>query len=170
MVLVRNEYYYDTLDEEELAFLKKKAKKESRLHVRILKIMFAGAIVFSFAGAWENIQEEGKIFDTKTVFSWENYFLTLGILALFFYASMRWLRNTDLALIQRDLRQKTKIIERVQIERKTFLPHNNTFHFYLNSTQKLSIEVKEKDFLLFDEGDEISIEYSTHAGVYFGYF
>ena len=83
---------------------------------------------------------------------------------------MRFSRNTELNKINKDIRQQKKIIERVIIERKTFLPHNNTFHFYLNSLQKLSIEVDEEDFALLEEGDEISIEYAQNSGIYFGYF
>lgn len=168
--LIRNEHYIELMNDSELAFLKKKAGKESRVYQKILKIMLLGAVVFSFAGAWENIQNEGRLLGTETVFSWENYFITLLILSVIFFLTLRISRNSELAQIHKDLRQKTKIIERVIIKRKTFLPHNNTFHFYLNSVIKLSIEVDENDFAHLSEGDEISIEYSKNAWIYFGYF
>ncbi|MFA6152786.1 MAG: hypothetical protein WC716_15790 [Chitinophagaceae bacterium] len=168
--LVRNDYYLEVLRPSELDFLKKKAGKEGRLYQRLLKILIVGAIVVSFGGAWKNIQKEGKLFDTVTIFSWENYFITLLILSIIFYIAIRFSRSGELSKIHQDLRQKTKIVERVIIERKTFLPHNNTFHFYINSARKLSIQVEERDFALLSEGDEINIEYSKNAGIYFGYF
>lgn len=169
-LLIRNEYYFEVLRPSELAFLRKKAGKEGRLYQRLLQIMLVGAAVFSFAGAWKNIQKGNHIVTTETIFSWENYFITLVILGTLFFIAIRFSRSGELSQIKKDLRQKTKIIERVTIEKKTFLPHNNTFHFYLNSMQKLSIQVEANDFAVLSEGDEINIEYSTNAGVYFGYF
>lgn len=169
-MLVRNQIYQEAMSVTELAFLKKKASKEEHAFQRILKIMLFGAVIISFAGAWKNIQKEGKVFNTETIFSWENYFITLIILSFIFWVSIRFSRSTELTKIKKDIRQKTKIVERVLITRKTFLPHNNTFHFYLNSLQKLSIQVEEQDFMTLSEGDEINIEYSKNAGIYFGYF
>lgn len=169
-MLVRNQIYQEAMSVSELAFLKKKASKEEHVFQRILKTMLFGAVIISFAGAWKNIQKEGKVFNTETIFSWENYFITLIILSFIFWISIRFSRSTELTKIKKDIRQKTKIVERVLITRKTFLPHNNTFHFYLNSLQKLSIQVEEQDFMSLSEGDEINIEYSKNAGIYFGYF
>lgn len=167
---INNEIYFENLNQEELAFLKTKVKKETSLYARIFGIMLVGAILISFAGAWENIQKEGIKAIPITIFSWQNYFITLALLASIFYLSIRVLKSTELSKVKRDLRQKTKIVEKVIIKKKTYLPHNNTFHFYLNSLQKLSIEVQENDFHQLSEGDEISIEYSKNAGIYFGYF
>ncbi|MES2478895.1 MAG: hypothetical protein V4561_07400 [Bacteroidota bacterium] len=169
-MLSRNETYQEALSFSELAFLKKKASKEEHAFQRILKVMLTGAVVISFAGAWKNIQKEGKVFNTETIFSWENYFITLLILSFIFWVAIRFSRSTELTKIKKDIRQKIKIVERVMITKKTFLPHNNTFHFYLNSLQKLSIQVDEEDFMTLSEGDEINIEYSKNAGIYFGYF
>lgn len=154
----------------ELDFLRKKAGKQHRMYKLLQKLMFLGAVLISFAGGWKNIRSEEWPFDMITVFSWENYLITVFCLISLFLISLRFSRNSELSKIRRDLRQKLKIVERVMIERKTFLPHNNTFHFYLNSPEKLSIQVDETDFMLLQEGDEISIEYSKNAKVYFGYF
>lgn len=166
----RKEYYLEILTEDELAFLKKKANKEERTFQKLIKVMLVGAILISFAGAWKNIQNDKKIFNIETIFSWENYFITLITLSVIFLIAIRFSRSTELSKIKKDIRQKKKIIERVIIKRKTFLPHNNTFHFYLNSISKLSIEVNEQDFEILEEGDEISIEYAQNSGIYFGYF
>jgi hypothetical protein len=166
----RNEQYLEALNVSELDFLKKKAGKQGRVYKLLQQLMVLGAVFISFAGGWKNIRSEEWPFDTITVFSWENYLITVCCLVVLFLISIWFSRNSELSKIRRDLRQKLKVVERVMIERKTFLPHNNTFHFYLNSPEKLSIQVEEQDFMMLQEGDEINIEYSQNAKVYFGYF
>lgn len=162
--------YVDDLSPDELDFLVRKVAKQERTLKRILWIMMGGAIVFAFGGAWENKKKEPMMPPFETVFSWQNYFITLGLLLIIFTLILRLLRHSELQKLKKDIRQKKKIIERVLIQKKTFLPHNNTFHFYLDSLSKISIQVSEDDFMQMDEGDEICIEYSQNAEVYFGYF
>jgi hypothetical protein len=169
-MLINNDYYFELLQGEELAFLKKKVKKESRLYDRLKWVLFIGAAIISFAGSWKNVLNKEKNFATQTIFSWENYFITFCILAFIFYLAMRVLQSAELTKLKKDIKQKQKVVERVKIERKTYLPHNDTYHFYLNSLQKISIQVDESDFDKWEQGDEISIEYSKNAIVYFGYF
>ncbi len=78
--------------------------------------------------------------------------------------------NTSLKKILLDLKYKTKIIEQAEVIAKKYMRQNHTCHLYISSPTRLSIEVKQEDFDLFRIGDEINIEYSFHAKVYFGYF
>ncbi|GAA4455731.1 hypothetical protein [Rurimicrobium arvi] len=166
----RNDYYLEALTPSELAFLQKKAGKQVRTYRLLVRILLIGAVCISFAGGWKNVRSDKWPFNTVTVFSWENYFITLLILCVLFLFAVRFSRRTELSKIIKDMKQRVKVVERVMIEKKTFLPHNNTFHFYLNSATRLSIQVEEQDFMILNEGDEINIEYSRNAGVYFGYF
>ena len=168
-MLILNDYYIETLVNNELDFLIKKSKKQRRIYIRIVQVMLLSALLISFAGAWDNVQE-GKFLEIKTVFSWKYYFITLLSLSLLFFVVLRLTQIKELNLLYKDIKQKSKIVERVLIEKKTFLPHNNTYHFYINSALQISIQVAEEDFNTLAEGDEISIEYSKYAGVYFGYF
>jgi hypothetical protein len=168
-MLILNDYYIESLASAELDFLKKKANKQAFIYIRIVQVLMLGALLVSFAGAWENVQQ-GRFLETKTVFSWKYYFLTLCSLSLIFFVILRVAQTMGLKLLRKDIKQKAKIVERVLIKKKTFLPHNNTFHFYINSALQISIQVSEFDFNALSEGDEISIEYSQYAGVYFGYF
>jgi hypothetical protein len=109
----RKEYYLEILTEDELAFLKKKANKEERTFQKLIKVMLVGAILISFAGAWKNIQNDRKVFNTETIFSWENYFITLITLSVIFLIAIRFSRSTELSKIKKDIRQKKKIIEAI---------------------------------------------------------
>ena len=47
---------------------------------------------------------------------------------------------------------------------------NNTYHFYVDSLVKLSIEVDEIFYHSNRPGDEINIEYAQYSHEFFGYF
>lgn len=168
-MLIHNEYVLDTLSTEEIAFLKKRAKKDGSIFHKMLFIMVACSLFFSYFGGWKPIERTDTT-EAYSIFVWEYYFITLGILLVVFGVILRFWRTMAVGNIYKDLRQKTKIIEHVTIQKKTYIPHNSSYHFYLDSIQKLSIEVSHSDFDSLQEGDEINIEYSKNAGVYFGYF
>jgi hypothetical protein len=69
-----------------------------------------------------------------------------------------------------DLHNRTKTVETNKITRKVALPSGNGYYFYTNSTTKISIEVSPEDFLAYNEGDEVSIEFATNSRHYLGYF
>jgi len=160
-----NEFYYELMDAAELAYIEKMARKDRRMYRRIMVILLSSSALISLFGGWKYLRKEDI-----TVFSWSGYSFTFSILGMICFIAVTFSRNTYLRKLEKDLKNKTKMVERVLIKKKTFLPHNNTFHFYLNSARKLSIEVQEPDFNELTEGDEINIEYSTSAGIYFGYF
>lgn len=160
-----NEFYYELMDASELAFIHKMVKQERRIYRRILLGLLSGSAVIAFFGGWKYLRMEDI-----TIFSWQQYCFIFILLSLICTGAVHFSRSTSLTKLEKDLKNKTKMIEKVLIRKKTFLPHNNTFHFYLNSPRKLSIQVQEPDFNQLTEGDEINIEYSTSAGVYFGYF
>lgn len=99
------------------------------------------------------------------------YYLIAGgiILVIIFFSSIYsyWMTVRKIAL---DTKKKNKIVERTRILKKVFMPQTKTFHFYLDSKCRLSIEVNASDYSLYQEGDEINIEYSQYSGEYFGYF
>ena len=71
---------------------------------------------------------------------------------------------------QLDIQEKTKTIEKIHIVKKVHIATRDTYHFYIDSKIKLSIEVSHEDYLLLNVGDEVSIEYTTHSREYLGYF
>jgi hypothetical protein len=103
-------------------------------------------------------------------FSYARYFISAGILLFISGFSTYCTYALFLRNIQRDIRLRTKTIETNHITRKLHIPQNGTYHFYIDSATKLSIEVSQYDFNSYNEGDELSIEYSTHSREYLGYF
>lgn len=72
--------------------------------------------------------------------------------------------------IRKDIARKYKIVEKSEIVRKRYMKENNSFHFYISSPTRLSIEVEAADFTAYDIGDEINIEYTRNAKIYLGYY
>lgn len=160
-----NDHSIETLEATEYNFLVKKERKERRQYNRILWILLAGSAVVSFAGAWKYVKT-GNL----TLFSWEHYFINVTVLMLLSAAGVWYSRHVNLKKLQSDIEERTKIVERVMITRKTFLHNTNTYFFYINSPVRMSIEVSAAYFERLGEGDEINIEYSTYSRVYFGYY
>jgi len=78
--------------------------------------------------------------------------------------------TNTLGRLIKDIKRRRKIVERSEITSKRYMKENNTFHFYISSPTRLSIEVSREDFEDYKEGDEINIEYGKASKTYFGYF
>jgi hypothetical protein len=93
----------------------------------------------------------------------------LGLLVVIGFAT--WFSYTRTILpLTKDIRRRLKIVEKSEIVRKHFMRENNSYHFYISSPTRLSIEVQAEDFVAYDVGDEINIEYTRSAKIYLGYY
>lgn len=155
----------EPLTEDEINFLSQKQEKESRAYYFGMKIMAGVCILLPLGIANIIILDE-----TQNLSFWEAYLYAQIIMLIIFILVMMATYIRKLFYINQDLKHRQKIIESTEITQKKFMPHNQSFHFYINSQIKLSIEVSQEDFLNFVEGDEINIEYSQYSKEYFGYF
>lgn len=155
----------EELSSDELAFLLKKDADESRNFYKVISIFMVVCFIIPFVVAW--VRAFGG---AGNAFSYLQYFLGVAYL-LSFLGLCAWLafRHT-LGKIRQDIKKRSKTIERAKIVRKQLVQHSNEYFFYLDSPNKLSIQVLEADYYLFDSGDEINIEYATNSKLYFGYF
>lgn len=168
-------FHIEPLEPEELAFLKKSRKRQAVLFSRTLRVLVAiGLIAPVGVGLFlESIRVDHP--DSPWIpedrgFPILPYLLGAGVLILLVILAGYYSYTQTLSKLSRDLREKTKVVEKTEIERKVFMPHNSSYHFYLSSTTRLSIEVDADDYQKYREGDEINLEYSKNARIYFGYF
>ena len=131
----------------------------------VYRILFVASFVFSFLGGIYRVRE-----DMPTTFSYVKFLLTLGILLFIVTFSTFMTYWVYLKKVQQDVRDRLKTVEGHRITKKVFVPAKNTYHFYIDSPVKLSIEVTPGDFAKYLEGDEVFIEYASHCKQYFGYF
>jgi hypothetical protein len=102
-----------------------------------------------------------------------NVYVLIKIFAVIFFIFMVGaliVYQRNLGKLVYDVKHKSKTIETSIIKRKHAIEAHQQFYLYLSSPIKYSIEVNALDYQGLMEGDEINIEYSTKAHVYFGYF
>jgi len=169
--------YYETMDDSERSFLLTKWEKEKVVFMRVLRTL---CFIFIVLPCCLGIIMESvsRSYDTPEVLRQKEIdephvylFYFLGMLALLMIVGIAsyvsYSRN--LKQIRKDIKTGYKTIEQTHITRKLAM-NNNTFHFYLKSAFKLSIEVSKEEYELYEEGDEINIEYSSYSRIYFGHF
>lgn len=151
------------MNDAELSFLREKEAKERRQYFVVYRMLMIGCFIIPFLTSWYRAYE-----GAPNAFSYVRFFVTtfvlLAISTTAVYLSYRAYHKKLLM----DLRDGTKTIETSHITRKLAMP--GAFHFYTDSAVKLNIEVSEQYFHSLKEGDEVSIEYTTHSRLYLGYF
>lgn len=158
-------YHYDKLTTEELSFLNKKEEKERVQFYKVLRTILIICFVVPYVVSWFRATE-----GVPDPFSFTYYFSGVGFLMVFSGSIAYFIYRNNLNKIQRDIKKRSKTVEHTHITRKQFMPQTNTYYFYLDSPTKLSIEVSQQDYESMRQGDELNIEYTTHAKFYLGYF
>lgn len=72
--------------------------------------------------------------------------------------------------LKKDVDGKTKTIEITNIIEKKYMPHNDSYHFIIESQNKHSLEVDKDTYVLYADGDEINLEYTTYSKIDLGYY
>lgn len=162
------------LEADELAFIQQKLHKERHAFWRVLRgltvlgLMIPMLTLFLLKTMPREEEWQDKLRETHFP---DYYFLIVaGILLIIIFVAGYYSYWSTIRRMVLDVKGRQKIIERTAILRKVYMPQTKTFHFYLNSSKKLSIEVKSSDYSYYQEGDEINIEYSQYAAEYLGYF
>ena len=159
------EIFKEPLEISEVIFLVKKEEKERKQYFRVFSFLMVMCFVIPFAGAWY------RAFDNApNAFSPLRFFVSAGILLTISCLALWTVYRLNLRRIQADIREKTKTVECAHVVKKIYMPQNNTYFLYLDSTNKLSIEVGESDYHRLNTGDEVNIEFTTHARLYLGYY
>lgn len=157
--------YKEPLNEQELDFLANKEARDRRQYYAVYRILMAMSFIVSFITSWYRAYE-----GAPNAFSYIKFFFTAGVLLTIFsiatYASYRYYHRS----LQMDLKERTKTIETNSITKKIYIPTKNTYYFYTTSKTQISIEVSPEYFTAMKEGDEVSMEYTTHSRLYLGYF
>lgn len=157
--------YTEQLEDDELAFLHRRVDREVKQYYRIAWLLMILSFIIPFTGAWYRAVD-----GAPNAFSMPRFFATAFVLVSLSCGGMYVSYRVSLRKILADIKQGTKTIEQAHITKKTFVPSNDTYYFYLDSPNKLSIEVNASDFHSMSQGDEISIEYTTNSRLYLGYF
>ncbi len=157
--------YIEPLSIEELDFLLKKEQKDKGQFYLIMRIVMSGSVLLPFLFAWYRAFE-----GQDDPFSITYYFIGLSVTVVVALLIGYAIYKKGLYKIRADIRDRTKTVESTHITRKQFMPANDEYYFFIDSPTLLSIRVSKLDYDKMRKGDELNIEYSTHAKYYFGYF
>ncbi len=157
--------YNETMEADELAFLQRRELQDRTQLMRVVRVILVVCFICPFGISWGR-----AIAGVPNPFSYLHYFLGVLFLICFSAFILYISYYKDLRKMQSDLHHQTKTVEQTQITRKQYMPQNNMHYFYLASPTKLSIEVSANDYSAMELGDEVNIEYTTHAKLYLGYF
>ncbi|MEI8279579.1 MAG: hypothetical protein WCG87_07420 [Bacteroidota bacterium] len=157
--------YTEPLEADELIFLKDKEQKDRKQYYKAFRILMVVCFVLPFIGSWYRVTE-----DAENAFSMSRFFTSVTALLFLSIGAVWTAYRFNLRKIQWDIKSQTKTIERTHITRKQYMPRNHVYFFYIDSDTRISIEVNENDYHQFETGDEVNIEYTTHAKLFLGYF
>lgn len=153
------------METEEIQYVQKLHDIESKEYMYGLKIVMRFALILPIVAGLLSYFYLPKISYMLQVYAIAQL-ITACILLLFGVGN--YVRS--LYALKKDLKKGEKAIEVVCIQRKKYMQRTQKYHFYISSDVKYSIEVNAQDYELYDIEDELSIEYSRYAKVYFGYF
>ena len=170
--------YEELMNDSERSFLIEKRDKEKAMFMRTIRTLSVIFIVLPccLGIIMESISRSNdspavlQLKEQEDPYYYLYYFFGMLFLLLVVAIAGYYSYNKTLKRLEKDIRSGNKTVEQTEITRKLFMNNNNTYHFYLKSTFRLSIEVSKEEYEQYLEGDEINIEYSSCSGIYFGYF
>jgi hypothetical protein len=155
----------EPLEPKELHFLVEKEHRDKKVYYKIFRALMFCSFLFPFLGSWYRAFE-----GAPNAFSIPRFFVSTTILLGISFTAMWFAYRINLRKVQADLRQRTKTIETTHILRKQYMHRSDAYFFYIDSPNKMSIQVSDADYHRLDLGDEVNIEYYTHSKLYLGYF
>jgi hypothetical protein len=160
--LVKHE---EPLAPEERAFLTRKERRDRAALYKVARVFLVLCFACSFLVACAR-----AALGAPNPFAYGTFFSHVAFLMGFSGIGLYAGYFSFLRKVQRDLRRGTKTIERSRVIRKLYMPQTDTYFFYIDSPNRLSIEVSEYQYHAAGLGDEVNIEYTTVSKYYLGYY
>lgn len=172
MVHITNNSYREPMEREELQYLERQAVRQRKLFLRVAHYIFLGLALFMTAlYTFSNFTYDPGNIDERTETPLSPVFV-LQVAAgmfLFFAIVLGLLYYFTILSLFREIKSGYKVVEQAFIVEKKYMSQTHSYHFYLSSRIKKSIEVNKKDYNFYDVNDEINIEYSPASYHFFGY-
>ena len=174
-----NKFHTEELTSDQLSFLKRRYNSEyqkfKKARLTALKICSIAVAIFTLLFFVTNKYAPIDEHDTLTHRVSDGAVLIIGcacliVLSLLIIVAFMIAFFRNFHGIRTDLNEKFKIVERSIIKEKKFMPHNETYHFVIESPSRYSMEVEKEEFYFYEIGDEINLEYTYHSKIDLGYF
>ena len=155
----------EPLEDDEFDFIQKRYDKESKAYMFGMNMILLASVLVPLGAA---LFYYLRFHQTDIMI--KAFLYALSVTALFSLIVGFFGYQRSLADLKKDLKSHSKLVESCLITEKKYMSLNHTYHFFLDSVFKYSIEVSEEDFNRFQEQDEINIEYTKYSREYFGYY
>lgn len=158
----------EIFEEDEILFIKNKYERDSKTYLQAMNVLLVISVMApTFFIIMQVLVYKKSFYDVHLITVFIVVFLAILLLVAVVAVILYLQKIYPLYL---DTKHKNKIIEPCLILRKKAILENSSFHFFLDSKIKLSIEVLEHDYSKYEIGDEINIEYAQYSKEYFDYF
>lgn len=163
--MAANSYTVLPLEEEEIQFLERGIAREVKEYMAGMRIMLIVCVVLPVLAAFLSLFNDALFIPIWQVYLYGQ--LVTGIVFLIAMVGNYW---RGLYPLRRDLQAGVKWAMTVQILSKRYVAENHSRHFYITGGIKVSIQVNEADYDLYQIGDEITVECTPYSRVYLGYY
>lgn len=173
MVNISNSCYLEPMEKEELQYLEKHAARQKKMFLKVVHYIFLGLALFMTAlYTFANFTYDPANIDEQAEIPLSPGFVlqVAGGIFLFFAVVLGLLYYLTILSLFREIKKGYKIVEQAFIIEKKYMAQTESYHFYLNSRIRKSIEVSKKDYNFYDVNDEVNIEYSPASHQFFGYY
>jgi len=157
------------LNTDELEFIERRYRSESKIYMRAMNVLLALGVLAPLVFCVILIFSQGE--EDLSMNALYNVFF-IGLIAMMIFVGLIAIVSYRVKLLAyyKDRRHKQKLVEFTYVKQKKYMSLNDTYHFYLESPNKYTIEISPTDFEKWQLGDEICIEYAQYSKEYFGYY
>ena len=165
-----------TLEDDELAYLVNKKNEDVAALYKVIKVVAVVIVTITLIaaiGMYVIIKASPDTFVNRGEAPPNIILTSLQLMLLLFCVvgiATYYSYHKTLRILIMDIKNGEKVIEPCAVIRKYHSKENNTYHVYITSVVRLSIEVTVDEYAQLDEGDKINIEYSPFSKIFFGYF
>lgn len=169
----QNSGHTEPLTTEEIEYLSISAHKQHKQYMKsstfivgAATVFFGALIVFAYLTF-----DPHKVYQEYEIPLSPDIALSIGLGTLALICPILLLTyRLHISPLFKEIREGNKIIEQARIVRKKHMPHNQSFHFYLNSRTLKTIEINQRTFDLYQINDEINVEYTPRSLKALGYY
>lgn len=159
----------ELMTDKEIDLIAHLLEQDSVGYFKLLRLIFVVAlVVIVIVGLIASNVTPADELEKK--FSLGNYSIASGSALLLLLAMIIYGKKKFSTRYRLDLKHRLKRVIALRIQQKQYVELSQTCHFHLNYPGLNSIQVSPDDFMIFQVGDVIHVEFAKYSQTYLGYF
>lgn len=162
-------YTEEPLSQKEIDFIENLLERDSVGYFKVMRlIILVALIVGGIIGLIATFTTPAN--ELEQQFSIRKFIITVSFSLLLILLMLIYGKKKYSWKYKQDLKNGLKLVLLLPIQRKQYVPINQTFFFYVDEPSVKVVEVSELDFHQFEQGDLIHVEVAKYSRTYLGYF